>query len=460
MGAFKSYDIRGVYPTEIDATLGRKIGIGLGRLLSELPENQGKKDLKVVVGRDMRLSAPELAGALIDGLRTSGVHVHDIGMVTTPCTYFATQKLGADGGIMCTASHNPPQYIGFKVTRELAIPISHNTGLGEVERRIDEPAPKVNQGKLDTVDMDDAYIDFLVSLGKNLKPIKVAADASNGMAGKFLPKLFDKLPCQLEGIFLEPDGRFPNHEADPLKTENLKDVIELVHKTKSDIGFCFDGDADRVAIVDEKGQIVGCDLITALIAEHLLKDHPGKPVTYDLRSSKIVRDVIAKAGGKPVRSRVGHAHVKQEMRKIGALCGGELSGHYYFRLQGEATFYADSALVATMHLLNILSQTGKTVSQLIDPMRKYFHTGEVNFKVEDKDAAIADVSKTFADGKQDTLDGVTIEYPNWWVNVRPSNTEPLLRLTLEGDTPELRDAGYEKVVKILSKYGSLHKGGH
>lgn len=460
MGPFKSYDIRGIYPTQIDGELGRKIGVGLGRLLAELPENKGKKELKVVVGRDMRLSAPEMAGALIDGLRTSGIHVHDIGMVTTPCTYFATQKLGADGGVMCTASHNPPEYIGFKVTRELAIPISHDTGLGEVERRIDEPAPNVPKGKLEEVNMDDAYIHFLVGMGKNLKPIKVAADASNGMAGKFLPKLFEKLPCRLEGIYLEPDGRFPNHEADPLKTENLRDVIGLVEKTKADIGFCFDGDADRVAIVDEKGQIVGCDLITALIAEHLLKDNPGMPVTYDLRSSKIVREVIANAGGNPIRSRVGHAHVKQGMRKINALCGGELSGHYYFRLLGEATFYADAALVATMHLLNILSATGKTISQLIDPMRKYFHTGEVNFQVEDKEAAIAEVAKTFADGKQDTLDGVTVEYPHWWVNVRPSNTEPLLRLTLEGNTPELRDDGYERVVKILSKYGSLAKGGH
>jgi phosphomannomutase len=213
-----------------------------------------------------------------------------------------------------------------------------------------------------------------------------------------------------------------------------------------------------VAIVDEKGQLVGCDLVTALIAEHLLAGNPGKPVTYDLRSSRIVPEVIRKAGGEPIRSRVGHAHVKQSMREIGALCGGELSGHYYFRLEDRATFYADSALVATMHLLNILSASGKKASQLIDPMRLYYHTGEVNFSVEDKEAALADVARTFADGQQDQLDGVTVTYPDWWVNVRPSNTEPLLRLTLEGNTPAIRDEKYACVVELLSKYGHLAKG--
>lgn len=460
MSVFKSYDIRGVYPTQLDARLGRKIGRALGMHLKVLPENAAKTSLRLVVGRDMRTSAPEMAKALIDGLLETGANVIDVGMVTTPCVYFAIQKLGADGGIMCTASHNPPQYIGYKVSRELAIPISFDTGLGEVEKALDHPVPPGLTGELSTANVEEDYLQFLAALGRDLKPIKVAADASNGMAGKFLPRLFERLPCKLEGIYLDPDGTFPNHEADPLKEENLRDLVKLVRETKADIGFCFDGDGDRVAIVDEKGETVGCDLITALIATDVLKENAGKPVTYDLRSSKVVKEIIAQHGGEPVRSRVGHAHVKQQMRKIDAVSGGELSGHYYFRLEDKAVFYADSALVACMRLLNILSSTGKKVSELIAPMKKYFHTGEINFQVADKDAALADVSKTFADGAQDTLDGVTVEYPNWWFNVRPSNTEPLLRLTLEGDTAALRDAGFAKVLAILNKYGQRATGGH
>lgn len=460
MGVFKSYDIRGTYPDQIDAALARKIGVALGVYFSQLDRNKGKGPLTLVVGRDMRTMAPEIAGAFIEGLTTAGHHVRDLGMVTTPCQYFAIQHLGADGGIMVTASHNPPQYIGFKVSRELAIPISYDSGLKDVEAMLDQPAPKVTPGTVQSFDADQLYLDFLVGLGKNLRPIKIAADASNGMAGKYLQTLFDRLPCELVGLYLDPDGTFPNHEADPLKPENLKDLQALVRKTGAAIGFCYDGDADRVAIVDETGETVGCDLITALMAQSLLKDHPGGIVTYDLRSSRAVKDAVASAGGKPVRSRVGHAHVKQQMREIGALSGGELSGHYYFQLKDKETFYADSALVATMRLLNILSASDQPVSKLLAPMKTYFHSGEINFKVADKDAAIAEISSTFADAQQDRLDGITVEYADWWCNVRPSNTEPLLRLTLEGNTPELRDAGLAKVFAILEKYGQRATGGH
>ncbi|MBY0588311.1 phosphomannomutase/phosphoglucomutase [bacterium] len=460
MGVFKSYDIRGTYPDQIDATLARKIGISLGRHFRGLDRNQGKPKLKLVVGRDMRTMAPEITAAFIDGLITAGHDVVDIGMVTTPCQYFAIQHLSADGGIMVTASHNPPKYIGFKVSRELAIPISFDTGLGAVEKGLDEPSPSVPVGSRSSMDVDDLYLDFLVKMGKNLRPIKIAADASNGMVGKYLQRLFDRLPCQLEGIYLDPDGTFPNHEADPLKPENLRDVQALVKKTGAAIGFCYDGDGDRVAIVDDQGEPVGCDLITALMAQDLLKEQPGRIVTYDLRSSRIVREVVEQAGGKAVRSRVGHAHVKQQMRQIEALSGGELSGHYYFELKEKETFYADAALVATMRLLNILSQSDKSASELLAPLRKYYHSGEINFQIADKDAAIADIEKTFHDGKQDRLDGITAEYPDWWLNVRPSNTEPLLRLTLEGTTPAIRDAGLSKVFAVLEKYGHRAEGGH
>jgi phosphomannomutase len=460
MGVFKSYDIRGTYPDQIDAALARKIGVSLGRHYSGLHVNKEKSKLKLVVGRDMRTMAPEIAGAFIEGLRMVGHDVVDIGMVTTPCQYFAIQHLGADGGIMVTASHNPPKYIGFKVSREQAIPISFDTGLGEVEKHLNDTPPTGPIGSLETMDLDDLYLDFLVKMGRNLRPIKIAADASNGMVGKYLKRLFDRLPCQLEGIYLEPDGTFPNHEADPLKAENLRDVQALVKKTGAAIGFCYDGDGDRVAIVDDQGETVGCDLITALMAQDLLKEQSGRIVTYDLRSSRIVREVVEQAGGKAVRSRVGHAHVKQQMRQIEALSGGELSGHYYFELQEREKFYADAALVATMRLLNILSNTNKSCSELLAPLRKYHHSGEINFQIADKDAAIADIEKTFKDGQQDRLDGITVEYPDWWLNVRPSNTEPLLRLTLEGTTPAIRDAGLARVFAVLEKYGHRATGGH
>lgn len=459
-GIFKSYDIRGVFPTQLDAVIGRKIGVSLGRHFWAIKENAAKKAMHIVVGRDMRMSAPEMSAAFIDGLRAVGCRVSDIGMVTTPCQYFAIQRLGADGGVMCTASHNPPQYIGFKVSRELAIPISYDTGLDDVEKNLDVPAPAGSPPPMESVSVDNDYLDFLVGMARNLKPIKVAADASNGMAGKYLETLFARLGVPLDGIYLEPDGNFPNHEADPLKPGNLKDLQERVVKTGAAIGFCYDGDADRVAVVDEKGEMIGCDLVTALLTQDALRGNPGKICTYDLRSSKVVKDVITQAGGEPVRIRVGHSHAKLAMRKLGAICGGELSGHYYFQLKDRDTFWADSALVATVRLLNIVSAANVPVSQLVAPLRKYFHTGEVNFEIENKDAALDAIRRTFNDGKQDEMDGVTVDYPNWWFNVRPSNTEPLLRLTLEGDTPALRDDNFARVLAVLNQFGHRAEGGH
>ena len=459
MAVFKSYDIRAVYPTELNAELGRKIGVGLGRLYRSFPENAGRKP-KIAVGRDMRLSAPEMAAALIDGLATAGCDVVDVGMVSTPCQYFAIQRLGADGGVMCTASHNPPQYIGYKVSREKCIPISYDTGLNLVEKSIDEPAPAGPRGTVSAANVDDDYLDFLCRQARGIKPLKVAADASNGMAGKYLEKLFAKLGVPLDGIFLEPDGRFPNHEADPLKPENLAYLQKLVPATGAAIGFCYDGDADRVAIVDETGAAIGCDLATALLAADAAKRNPGRKCTYDLRSSKVCKDAIEAAGGVAVRVRVGHSHVKKTLREIDGIVGGELSGHYYFRLEDREVFYIDSALVATVRLLNILSESGKKLSELIAPLRKYSHSGEINFAIEDKAGALKAIEDAFRDSTIDHLDGVTATYRDWWVNVRPSNTEPVLRLTLEGNTPALRDAKYAQVSALLGTFGHVAQGGH
>jgi phosphomannomutase len=459
-GVFKSYDIRAVYPNPLDEELARKIGASLGRYYKTIPENAAKKTLRIVVGRDARLSAPSMSAALIEGLTKAGLDVVDIGMTSTPAGYFANQHLGADGSVQVTASHNPPEYIGFKVCRELAIPLSYGSGLNEVERTLDEPLPSAPKGSVSEVDVRSDYLKFLMTHAELKRPVRAAADASNGMAGEYLSELFDQIGCPFQGMFLEPDGRFPHHEADPLKPENLAFLQKLTPASKAEVGFCYDGDGDRVAVVDERGEIIGCDIVTAIIARDLAAKHPGKPITYDLRSSKVCRDVIAANGGAPVRVRVGHSHVKRQMREIDAVFGGELSGHYYFKFEDKAVFYADSALGATIKLLNILSDSSEPLSAIVASMQKYYHTGEINFKIADKEAALAAVQKTFQDGQQDFLDGVSVTYPNWWVNVRPSNTEPLIRLTLEGDTPELRDEKLAAVEKVLTRFGERDAGGH
>jgi phosphomannomutase len=453
MSVFRSYDIRGVFPSEIDTAFARNLGVALGRHFLNFPEHRGKSGLHLAVGRDMRRSAAECAPALIDGLRSAGHRVSDIGMVTTPCLYFGVQRVGADGGVMCTASHNPARYIGFKVCRELAIPIGYDAGLKDVEKMMGQPAPAVTAGKLETVDLDDAYIEFLTSQVKDVRPIVVAVDASNGMAGKYIEKLFSRFPVELDGFYLEPDGSFPHHEADPSKVANMREVGERARKIGGDIGFCLDGDGDRLGVVDEKGEPIRGDLLAALLARDALQSAPGSVAAYDLRSSKVLAEAIAEAGGRPLRSRVGHAHVKRLMAEQNAVFGSELSGHFYFQLRDRSTFYADSGLVALVRMLGIVSRAGKPISQLIAPLAKYSHTGEINFHINEAGAAIAAVRKEFSDGRQSELDGVSVEYASWWFNVRASNTEPLLRLTLEGDTPAIRDAGLDRVLAVLTRFG-------
>lgn len=460
MGIFRSYDIRGVYPEEIDTDFARKLGLALGQHFRTLERNRGRASLHFVVGRDMRASAAACAPALIDGLCAAGHRVTDIGMVTTPAAYFAVQHLDADGAIVCTASHNPAQYIGFKVSREFAFPMGYDAGLNAVEAIIDSATPATTRGSVADLDIDEAYIDFLVALAGTLKPIRVVVDASNGMAGKYLERLFAKLPCAFEGMFLEPDGTFPNHEADPSKPENMRAVAERVRATGAVAGFALDGDGDRLGAVDERGDVIRGDLLAALLCDQMLAANPGRPICFDLRSSKVLEDVIRARGGVPVRSRVGHSHIKKQMAEIEAPFGSELSGHFYFALDDRARFYVDSGLVALMQMLRALSASDEPLSQRIAPLARYAHSGEINFRVEDQAGAIAAIRAGFTDGEQNELDGVSVVYPDWWFNVRSSNTEPLLRLTLEGDTPELRDAGLRRVRAALASFGEQVQGGH
>ena len=448
MGIFKAYDIRGLVPSELDAELARKIGHAFARLL---------KAKRLVVGQDMRTHSPELADAVSEGIRDAGCDVIRLGLASTPMTYFGIGSLECDGGLCVTASHNPGQYNGMKLCREGARPVSKLTGIGELETMCAEPYPGAvaERGGEESVDVLEDYVAHVRRFGRLERDIRVAVDVANGMAGHALPSILASEPkIQAHPLYMELDGTFPNHEANPLKESNLRDVQALVREKGAEIGVAFDGDADRCCFVDETGRTVGADLMTALLAPVFLERFPGKGIVYDLRSSWVVKEEVRRAGGIPVRDRVGHSFMKATMREQDIPFGGELSGHFYF---GE-NFVSDSGVIAMMTALQFLTSSanrGQSFSQLVQNLRRYHSTGEVNFRVEDKDAIIAELKSRYADGRQDELDGITVEFGElgdpawWWFNVRASNTEPLLRLNLEASDAELCASKRDELVGLL-----------
>jgi phosphomannomutase len=437
MGIFKAYDIRGLYETEISLDLAERIGRAYAEFV---------KPKRIAVGRDMRSHGPLVMEALVRGLTRGGVDVMLIGEVSTPMGYFAVGHYGLDGGIQVTASHNPAVYTGFKMSRELAIPISSDNGIQDIRRLVEgaELPDAVTPGVAVEHDIREDYVAHVLAQADGIRPLVIAVDAANGMGGLEVEWILPHLPVKLVPLYLERDGNFPNHEPNPLRAENLADLIALVRESGADVGVGFDGDADRACFVDEKGGIVTNDLTTALLAKEVLATNPG-PVVYDLRSSRVVAEVITAAGGRPIRERVGHSFLKETMRRENAVFGGEFSGHYYFR----ENFNADSAMIAVIKVLNVLSKDERTFSKALAPLRKYFMTGETNFEVEDKDARILELAEAFKDGEIDFVDGVTVQYPDWWFNVRKSNTEPLLRLNLEGMTQSAFEAGKRRVLALL-----------
>ena len=450
MGIFKAYDIRGLYPSEIDAEIARKIGNAFARFL----------DAKIVViGEDMRTHSPELADAVSQGVRDTGCEVMRLGLASTPMAYFAIGSLECDGGLNVTASHNPGEYNGFKLCREGARPISMATGIDVIEKMCAEPYPEpvAEPGRERRIDLLQRYATHVAAFADIPREIKVAIDVANGMAAYSLPVILERLPnIKAATLFMELDGTFPNHEANPLKEENLVDVKRLVGKTGAEVGLAFDGDADRCCFVDERGETVSADLMTALLAPRFLAAKPGVGIIYDLRSSWVVKEEIARAGGVPIRERVGHSFIKATMREKGAVFGGELSGHFYF----ADNFVTDSGVIAMASVLSLLTakeNDGKTLSELVSGLRRYHATGEINFRVPDKDAAIAELRAKYAEGRQDDLDGITVEFGElgdpswWWFNVRASNTEPLLRLNLEASDSELRDRQRDELISILGE---------
>jgi len=435
---FKAYDVRGTYPNQINKDVACQFGRAFAAFL---------RPPATVVGRDMRLSSPELFEGLIQGLVDSGVNVIDIGLCSTDALYFAVGKWGVPAGVMITASHNPKEYNGFKTCRAEAVPLSATEGLNLIrdimQRGKFEPIRM--KGKIVQREVLPEFVGHVLSFidPKKIKPFKIAIDAGNGMAGKLISELFKYLPCQLIPLYFELDGSFPNHPASPIEPENTEELRRIVQEQKLDLGVAFDGDADRMFLVDESGKLLGGDVVTGLVAKKLLQKSPGSAVVYNLICSRLVPETIKQSGGKPIRSRVGHAYMKPLMKAQNAIFGGEHSGHFYFR----DNWFADSGVIALVICLELLSEAGKPLSLLSKEIDPYFRSGEINFKVADQKAIIEKIAQTFVDGKADWEDGLTVEYPDWWFNLRPSNTEPLLRLNVEANSHSL----LEENLAILQK---------
>lgn len=469
---FKAYDIRGVYPDPLDEKMAWQIGYGCGHFLLEEAARHGDSTpmmKHIVVGRDMRSHSPSLRDALCQGMIDSGASVIDIGMVDTPFIYFAINHLDCAGGVQVTASHNPPKYNGFKISMRKAKPVGESTGLQEVRKAaatVDERIRNSVSGHIEQRDLWEAYSRHVLSfldaeMIRKHGGMKIVIDASNGMAGTMVPKIFGKKGAAVDGLeiielyFDNTSGDFV-HDPNPLVIENLTDLRRKVLDTGADFGVCFDGDADRLMIVDERGNPIGCDLLTAFLVKGFLANNPGGGVVYDLRSSKALPESIVEAGGLPIRSRVGHVFMKAALGQNQAVFGGELSGHFYFR----ENFNADSGAIALAVLLSSVAASAKPVSEVFAPIRRYVQSGELNFEVEDKDAVLDELKEEYAlRGDIDELDGVTVdcfESEGWWCNVRKSNTEPLLRLNVEGrDDTRLREA-LDSLVPMLGKPSSGH----
>jgi phosphomannomutase len=440
-GIFKSYDVRGIYPAQLDDD----VAYGIGRCFVAL---LGAK--KIAVGRDMRPSGEKLFEAFARGATEAGADVLDIGLVSTDALYFAVGKFGLDGGVMITASHNPAQYNGMKFTRSEAQAISLDTGLAEMRDRLiagDLPVKADKTGSVTARNILDDFAEHCLSFvdRSKIKPLKIAIDAGNGMAGETVPHVFKRLPCEVVPLYFELDGSFPNHPASPIEPENMLDLQAAVKKHGCDLGVAFDGDADRMFIVDEKAALIDGSTVTALVALNTLKKYPGARILYNLICSRSVPELIEKAGGVPIRSKVGHSIIKAVMRERDVVFGGEHSGHFYFR----DNWYADSGMIAFLQCLELLGEANKPVSEVIVPIDTRFRSGEINSEVKDIPAKLQQIGDRYKDAEIDHLDGVTISYPNWWMNIRPSNTEPLLRLNVEGDTRELMERHRDEVLSLI-----------
>jgi phosphomannomutase len=443
---FKAYDVRGTVPDQLDATMCRAVGRAMARFAAA-PE--------ILIARDMRESGVELSRAFSDGVRSEGVAVTDLGMASTDFLYFAAGRLNAPGA-MFTASHNPARYNGMKLCLSGARPIGRDTGLAEIqalaEALVGEP-PGQGSAPLRELNLLDEWADHVTSFVDrgSLRPLKVVADTANGMGGLVVPIVFSSLPFSVEILFPELDGNFPNHPADPIQPENLRDLKAAVLEQGADIGLAFDGDADRVFLVNERAEPVSGSLTTALVAASMLKKYPGETILYNLICSHVVPEVVAELGGKAIRTQVGHSIIKQVMAETNAVFGGEHSGHYYYR----DNFRADSGIITALLVLELLSLSDQPLSELLAPFQRYSDSGEINSEVTNPAATVEAIAAHESAQKAsiDRLDGLTVDHGEWWYNLRPSNTEPLLRLNVEARTPPLCAAHVADVQELIAIYG-------
>jgi phosphomannomutase len=427
---FKAYDIRGIHGRDLDAAGAREIGRAFARVIAQF-EDKPTSELRLGLGRDMRLTAPEMAAAYADGMAAEGAHVLDAGQVGTEMLYFLVGSRDLDGGLMCTASHNPKAYTGAKLVRRGAIALSGDEGIGDVKALVqDGMGGEPGGGGVEQVEIYDEFHRQVMGFidPSTVRPLKVVVDGGNGMAGPMVGPLLEQLGLDLTTCYWTPNGEFPDHEPNPLLPENREFIMNEVKRQGADLGIAWDGDSDRCFFIDDTGAFVDGDFLTAILASSMLKKHPGETILYDIRASRAVPDIVEAAGGTALINRVGHAFFKSRMRSEGGIFGGEVSGHYYFK-----DFYcADSGTIPALLILEEISQQGVKLSELLAPMRrKYFISGEINSEVENAQAKMDEIAAKFSDADQKTLDGISIDYPDWHFNVRASNTEPLLRLCLE-----------------------------
>ncbi|MDF2702062.1 MAG: phosphomannomutase [Rubrobacteraceae bacterium] len=443
---FKAYDIRGVYPDSLNEDLARDIGRAFVNYL-------GLSGSRVIVARDMRLSGEALERAFIEGVTQAGADVLDLGLVSTDALYFAVGHLEEPGGAMITASHNPKEYNGFKLCREHAIALSGEHGIGQIRDLITSgklPEPAEYPGSVEESDITEDYakhcLNFINTEG--LRPLKIVVDAGNGMAGKMLPPIFEELPFEYVPMYFELDGSFPNHPPNPIEPENMLELQERVKGVGADFGVAFDGDADRCFVVDEKGATISGDLLAALVAKNILEKEPGATILYSAVCSKAFPELVESEGGRAIRTKAGHSIIKPQMREYDAAFGGEHSGHFYFR----DNYFADSGIIAMLTVAELVARQDGPLSELLTPIDHYVRSGEINSEVADQEATLEKVEEHYAqrdDPKIDHLDGLTVDYGSWWFNLRPSNTEPLLRLNVEASDHETLERERDGLLNLI-----------
>lgn len=451
MGAiYKAYDIRGIYPDQ----LNEETIYGIGRAYADiLASEMSGKQVTIAVGRDMRVSSPQLTEHLIKGITDQGANVIDIGLSSTPTLYYGVSELKADGGMQVSASHNPKEYNGVKIVRKMALPVGYDNGIGLIEQKVGKGDYSVSEKKGEVAyanDILEKEIAFSLKHADVTKigNLRVVADPANAMGAEFLTALFDKLPCELVKLNFDLDGTFPAHEADPFKDENVRDLKKKVVEEKADLGIATDGDGDRIFFIDEKGEVVEPAILRGIMSKIVLREQPGATICYDIRPGKITRDMIEESGGKPSVTKVGHSLIKMQALKEGAAFSGESSGHFFFNTD-MGLF--EMPMIVTLKLLMELFIAGKSLSELVEPYKKYFHSGEINSKVKNAEEKMKELAERYNDAKISWLDGLTVEYDEFWFNVRPSNTEPLLRLNLEAVSNNIMNERRDEVLGIITR---------